>query len=55
MIPSPSKREVPFLEHTMNNRLGYLPLEAIVDAGIMCCSPEGAGFECAFDEIRLKQ
>jgi regulation of enolase protein 1 (concanavalin A-like superfamily) len=39
----------------MNNRLGYLPLQATVDAGIMCCSPEGAGFECAFDEIRLMQ
>jgi regulation of enolase protein 1 (concanavalin A-like superfamily) len=38
-----------------STRLGYLPLQAAVDAGIMCCSPEGAGFECAFDEIRLRQ
>jgi uncharacterized protein len=36
-----------------STRLGYLPLEAAVDAGIMCCSPEGTGFECSFDEIRL--
>jgi len=36
-------------------RLGYLPLQAAVDTGIMCCSPEGTGFECTFDEIRLAQ
>jgi regulation of enolase protein 1 (concanavalin A-like superfamily) len=34
-------------------RLGYLPLQATVDAGIMCCSPEGTGFESTFDQIRL--
>ncbi len=38
-----------------STRLGYLPLQTAVDAGIMCCSPGGTGFECAFDEIRLKQ
>jgi hypothetical protein len=38
-----------------STRLGYLPLQASVDAGIMCCSPEGAGFDCTFDEIRLLQ
>lgn len=38
-----------------STRLGYLPLQAAVDTGIMCCSPEGAGFECTFDEIRLAQ
>jgi len=38
-----------------STRLGYLPLQAIVNAGIMCCSPEGTGFECVFDEIRLTQ
>lgn len=36
-------------------RLGYLPLQAAVDVGIMCCSPEGTGFNCTFDEIRLRQ
>ena len=39
----------------ISTRLGYLPLQASVDAGIMCCSPEGAGFEAAFDELRLMQ
>ncbi len=38
-----------------STRLGYLPLPATVDTGIMCCSPEGTGFECTFDEIRLAQ
>jgi uncharacterized protein len=38
-----------------STRLGYLPLQASVDAGIMCCSPEGAGFESTFDQIRLTQ
>ena len=37
----------------ISTRLGYLPLQAAVDAGIMCCSPEGPGFECTFDEVRL--
>lgn len=39
----------------VSTRLGYLPLEASVDAGIMCCSPEGAGFDATFDELRLTQ
>jgi regulation of enolase protein 1 (concanavalin A-like superfamily) len=38
-----------------STRLGYLPLQAAVDTGIMCCSPEGTGFESTFDEIRLGQ
>lgn len=38
-----------------STRLGYLPLRASVDTGIMCASPEGGGFECAFDGIRLLQ
>jgi uncharacterized protein len=37
----------------ISTRLGYLPMPASVDAGIMCCSPEGAGFESTFDQIRL--
>ena len=36
-------------------RLGYLPLQPVVDADIMCCSPEGAGFDSTFDAIRLLQ
>ncbi|HEY6946412.1 MAG TPA: DUF1349 domain-containing protein [Candidatus Acidoferrum sp.] len=39
----------------ISTRLGYLPLQASVDAGIMCCSPEGTGFESTFDELHLKQ
>jgi hypothetical protein len=39
----------------ISTRLGYLPLQAAVDAGIMCCSPEGPGFESTFDQIRLRQ
>jgi uncharacterized protein len=38
-----------------STRLGYLPSQASVDTGIMCCSPEGPGFRCTFDEIRLAQ
>src|SRR6266481_2060891 len=38
-----------------STRLGYLPLQAALDVGIMCCSPEGTGFESTFDEIRLGQ
>jgi regulation of enolase protein 1 (concanavalin A-like superfamily) len=39
----------------VSTRLGYLPLPASVDAGIMCCSPEGSGFDSTFDELRLTQ
>jgi len=39
----------------ISTRLGYLPLPASVDTGIMCCSPEGPGFESIFDELRLTQ
>ena len=39
----------------ISTRLGYLPLQAAVDTGIMCCSPEGTGFESTFDQIRLTQ
>jgi regulation of enolase protein 1 (concanavalin A-like superfamily) len=39
----------------ISTRLGYLPMQATVDIGIMCASPEGTGFECTFDEIRLVQ
>jgi len=39
----------------ISTRLGYLPLLASVDAGIMCCSPEGTGFEATFDQLRLSR
>lgn len=39
----------------ISTRLGHLPLQAAVDAGIMCCSPEGPGFESIFDQLRLTQ
>lgn len=39
----------------ISTRLSYLPLQASVDVGIMCCSPEGPGFESTFDELRLMQ
>jgi uncharacterized protein len=39
----------------VSTRLGYLPLPASVDAGIMCCSPDGSGFDSTFDELRLTQ
>jgi regulation of enolase protein 1 (concanavalin A-like superfamily) len=39
----------------ISTRLGYLPLQGSADTGIMCASPEGSGFECTFDELRLQQ
>jgi hypothetical protein len=39
----------------ISTRLGYLPLPPVVDTGIMCCSPEGPGFDSTFDQIRLTQ
>jgi regulation of enolase protein 1 (concanavalin A-like superfamily) len=36
-------------------RLGYLQVPKTVNAGIMCASPEGKGFKCSFDELRLTQ
>lgn len=37
----------------VSTRLGYLPLQVAVEAGIMCCSPEGGGFAATFDQLRL--
>jgi regulation of enolase protein 1 (concanavalin A-like superfamily) len=34
-------------------RLGYLVPSATADAGIMCAAPEGPGFECMFDNLKL--
>jgi hypothetical protein len=39
----------------ISTRLGYLPLTPAVDTGIMCCSPEGPGFDSTFDQIRVTQ
>jgi uncharacterized protein len=36
-------------------RLGYLPLPAKVEVGVMCAAPEGPGFECTFDNLQLTQ
>jgi regulation of enolase protein 1 (concanavalin A-like superfamily) len=34
-------------------RLGYLVPATTADAGIMCAAPEGPGFECVFDNLKL--
>lgn len=34
-------------------RLGYLVPSATAHAGIMCAAPEGPGFECVFDNLKL--
>jgi hypothetical protein len=34
-------------------RLGYLDLPDTLNVGVMCAAPEGPGFECRFDELKL--
>jgi regulation of enolase protein 1 (concanavalin A-like superfamily) len=34
-------------------RLGYLVPAATTSVGVMCASPEGGGFDCVFDQLRL--
>ncbi|MFF5225651.1 DUF1349 domain-containing protein [Dactylosporangium sp. NPDC000521] len=34
-------------------RLGHLDLPGTVDVGVMCCSPEGAGLEATFRDLRI--
>jgi regulation of enolase protein 1 (concanavalin A-like superfamily) len=34
-------------------RLGYLPLPASLNVGVMCAAPEGPGFESTFDDLQL--
>jgi regulation of enolase protein 1 (concanavalin A-like superfamily) len=34
-------------------RLGYLTPASMVRVGIMCAAPEGSGFECVFDHLKL--
>lgn len=35
-------------------RLGYLPPGDAIDAGIMCASPDGAGFRVTFEGLRIQ-
>jgi len=35
-------------------RQGYFPADVKVMAGVMCASPEGAGFDAVFDQITLQ-
>lgn len=34
-------------------RMGYLVPSASADVGIMCAAPEGEGFQCVFDSLKL--
>ena len=34
-------------------RMGYLVPSATAEVGIMCAAPEGGGFQCAFDNLKL--
>ncbi len=34
-------------------RLGYLPMPASVQVGVMCCSPERAGFDVRFESFTV--
>ena len=34
-------------------RLGYLNLPSVVQVGLMCCSPERAGFKAEFSDFKL--
>ncbi len=34
-------------------RLGHLDMPATVDVGVMCCSPERAGLEATFQDLRI--
>jgi regulation of enolase protein 1 (concanavalin A-like superfamily) len=36
-------------------RQGYFPAAVEVQVGLMCAAPEGAGFEAAFDHVRLEK
>ncbi len=35
-------------------RQGYFPPDVEVSVGVMCCAPEGPGFDAVFDELRLE-
>jgi len=34
-------------------RLGYLPLPETCQVGVMCCSPQRAGFEARFEDFAI--
>jgi len=34
-------------------RMGYLVPSATAEVGLMCAAPEGEGFQCAFDSLKL--
>jgi len=36
-------------------RQGYLTPSAAAEVGIMCAAPEGNGFECMFDSLKLSR
>jgi regulation of enolase protein 1 (concanavalin A-like superfamily) len=36
-------------------RLGYLPLPETCQVGVMCCSPEQAGFEARFEDFAITE
>jgi regulation of enolase protein 1 (concanavalin A-like superfamily) len=36
-------------------RQGYFPAAVEVQVGVMCAAPEGAGFEAAFDNLKLEK
>jgi regulation of enolase protein 1 (concanavalin A-like superfamily) len=36
-------------------RQGYFPAAVEVQVGVMCAAPEGAGFDAAFDSLRLEK
>lgn len=36
-------------------RMGYLVPSATAEVGIMCAAPEGGGFQCVFDNLRLTE
>jgi len=40
-------------KHFQSVRQGYLVPNRPAEVGIMCAAPEGGGFECAFDNLKL--
>jgi regulation of enolase protein 1 (concanavalin A-like superfamily) len=34
--------------------MGYLVPSATAEVGIMCAAPQGAGFQCVFDNLKLR-
>jgi uncharacterized protein len=38
----------------MTIRQGYFPAASVVQVGVMCAAPEGAGFDATFDQFTLE-